>query len=191
MADTTITPDEQILSDVKTYLHITWQDESTDNLITGYIKRGKARLQQIAGVSLDFTEEDLPRSLLFDYCRYANSQALEVFEKNFEAELLELSLEHQFEIPEDLFVISVPGTAAGYTNIKVSPMLDDGDSYVYKLCTELSLPGYFDVCDIAHGYVEWNGTDEIQTVTGNIIVVVEIDENSKAIRAGITVVTLR
>lgn len=194
MADTTITPDEQILSDVKTYLHITWQDESTDNLITGYIKRGKARLQQIAGVSLDFTKEDLPRSLLFDYCRYANSQALEVFEKNFEAELMELSLEHQFETPEELFVISIVGASSGYTKIKVSPQLDDGDSYVYKLGTGLFLPGYFDVCDTVSGYTEWdndNDNDEIEAAADNEIIVVEVDENNKAIRAGVATVTVR
>jgi hypothetical protein len=56
------------------------------------INRGKARLQEIAGASLDFTVEDQPRSLLFDYCRYANSHALEMFEKNFAAELMSLHL---------------------------------------------------------------------------------------------------
>ena len=84
-----------LLSDVKDYLNITWQDERTDKEITGYINRGMKRLQDIAGASLDFEAEDLPRSLLFDYCRYANSQALEVFEINFQSELLELNLRYQ------------------------------------------------------------------------------------------------
>jgi len=84
----------QLLIDIKDYLHITWNDETTDKNITGYINRGKARLQEIAGVSLDFTVEDTPRTLLFDYCRYANSQALEVFEKNFKSELLALHLKY-------------------------------------------------------------------------------------------------
>lgn len=88
---------EQLLTDVKTYLHITWQDENTDNNLTGIIKRGMARLQEIAGVSLDFTVEDLPRSLLFDYCRYANSHALEMFEKNFASELMSLHIKAQVE----------------------------------------------------------------------------------------------
>jgi len=83
-----------LLSDVKDYLNITWQDEKTDKKITGYINRGMARLQFIAGASLDFEKEDLSRSLLLDYCRYANSQALEVFEINFQSELLELNLTH-------------------------------------------------------------------------------------------------
>lgn len=105
---------EGILEDIKDYLNINWQDEKTDKRITGYINRGMTRLQHIAGVSLDFTEEDLARSLLFDYCRYANSQALEVFEKNFESELLELNLNNQLKTPEKLIVVSATG-APGYT----------------------------------------------------------------------------
>lgn len=82
-----------MLQDIKDYLHISWDDEKTDKNLTSMIKRGMARLTDIAGVStLDFTVEDLPRQLLFDYVRYANSQALEVFEINFQGELLTLHL---------------------------------------------------------------------------------------------------
>lgn len=190
MSDT-ITPDEQLLSDVKDYLNITWQDDKTDKKITGYINRGKAHLQKIAGVPLDFTKEDLPRSLLLDYCRYANSQALEVFDKNFESDLLELNLSNQFATPEELKIISAAGTSAGYTKISVSPQIDDDDSYVYKLGMDLSLPGYFDICDVVGGYVEWNGTDEIEAIADSDIVVVEVDENYKAIRAGKATIAVR
>jgi hypothetical protein len=91
---------EEILGDVKNYLNITWDDGTTDNKLTGIIKRGMARLQNIAGVPLDFTEDELPRTLLFDYCRYANSQALEMFEKNFQSELLSLHIKSQVEASE-------------------------------------------------------------------------------------------
>lgn len=80
-----------LLETVKAYLKITW--DSDDELLTGYIERGKARLNQIAGTELDFDSEGQPRALLLDYVRYANSQALEVFEKNFEAELVELHID--------------------------------------------------------------------------------------------------
>ncbi|MCB2311611.1 hypothetical protein LGL55_10600 [Clostridium tagluense] len=86
---------ELLLNDIKGYLHITWIDEKTDNNLIGFISRGMARLQTIAGVSLDFEAEDFPRMLLFDYVRYANSQALEMFEKNFASELLSLHIESQ------------------------------------------------------------------------------------------------
>lgn len=93
-----ITVIEQLLPQVKTYLHITWQDENTDNNLRGFINRGMARLTEIAGVpSLDFTAEDQPKMLLLDYCRYANSQALEMFEKNFSSELLSLHIKGQVQ----------------------------------------------------------------------------------------------
>lgn len=88
-----------LLQDVKDYLHISWNDQKTDKNLTGMIKRGMARLKDVAGVStLDFNEEDLPRTLLFDYCRYANSQALEMFENNFQSELLSLHLKYQAQV---------------------------------------------------------------------------------------------
>ena len=81
---------EQLLADIKIYLHISWIDLNTDNKLSGMINRGMARLQTIAGASLDFSIEDIPRALLFDYVRYANSQALEMWEKNFASELRSL-----------------------------------------------------------------------------------------------------
>lgn len=82
-----------LLSEIKAYLHITWKDEDTDRNLMGYIKRGVSRLEKIAGSKLNFMAEELPRQLLFDYVRYANAQALEVFEKNFSSELLSLNIE--------------------------------------------------------------------------------------------------
>lgn len=91
-----------LLQDVKDYLNITWQDEKTDKNLTGIIKRGMARLTNIAGVpALDFTAEDLPRQLLLDYCRYGNSQALEMFEINFSSELLTLHIDNQARLMPD------------------------------------------------------------------------------------------
>ena len=91
---------EGLLTDIKSYLNITWLDVNTEKNITGYINRGMARLNDIAGVLLDFTIEDLPRQLLFDYVRYANSQALEMFEKNFISELTSLRITAQVNAME-------------------------------------------------------------------------------------------
>ncbi len=91
-----------LLGDIKCYLHITWEDEITNKNLTGMIKRGMAYLQDIAGMpTLVFTEEDIEKSLLIDYCRYANSQALEMFEKNFQSDLLSLHLKYQAVTIED------------------------------------------------------------------------------------------
>ena len=83
---------------MKNYLKITWSDEITDKNLTGMIKRGIAHLNHIAGVSLNFIEDDIPKSLLLDYVRYANSQALEVFDTNFQSELISLHYSKQAEL---------------------------------------------------------------------------------------------
>jgi len=89
---------ESLLTDIRIYLHITWVDENTDRNLTGMINRGMARLETIAGVPLDFSVEDTPRALLFDYVRYANSQALEMWEMNFASELVSLHVKSQVGI---------------------------------------------------------------------------------------------
>lgn len=96
---------ELLLADIRNYLHITWLDENTDSNLTGMINRGMARLQTIAGVPLDFNIEDDARALLFDYVRYANSQALEMWEKNFASELMSLHINSQVNLEPDVVVI--------------------------------------------------------------------------------------
>lgn len=83
----------ELLEEIKINLGITWDDPNTDYRVKGYIERGKSRLDKISGVALNFEEEGLAKSLLFDYCRYANSNALEMFEKNFLGELNSLRIE--------------------------------------------------------------------------------------------------
>lgn len=93
-------PDE-LLEAVKSELNMTWTDAARDTRLDGYIQRGMARLQKIAGAALDFSVGSTNRQLLYDYCRYANSGALEAFETNFQSALLELNLEHQAENAEE------------------------------------------------------------------------------------------
>lgn len=44
------------------------------------------------------------------------------------------------------------------------------------------------MCDTVKGYTAWNGTDEIEAVSGDDILIVEIEDGFKAIRAGTTTV---
>ena len=179
---------ETLLPDVKDYLHITWQDEKTDKTVTGYINRGMKRLQDIAGASLDFTKEDLPRSLLLDYCRYANSQALEVFEKNFEAALMDLNLNAQIPVMDQLVILATPDSLGGYS-IKVAPGPDEGNTYVYKVGEDMTVPKPMDIC-IADGWAPktgqwafWDGGN-ITASSGQKILIVEINSDYGAERAG-------
>lgn len=179
---------EGLLDAVKSYLNITWQETATDTKITGYINRGMARLQKIAGVPLDFTKEEQPRTLLLDYCRYANSQALEVFEQNFVAELLDLNLSAQAPLI-DALTIQMTATSDSTVSAKIAPALDVGDTYVYQVGTGLALPGRLDICmaidwtPVEGGWAFWDGSD-ITAAAGQEVLIVEINSNYEAERAG-------
>lgn len=89
---------------------------------------------------------------------------------------------------ENLTVTSVAGTTTGYTKITVVPSVTYGNTYMYKVDTNVSLPNYGDV--ISTGYTAWNGSDEISATAGNKILMVEVDSNSKAVKAGITTIVV-
>ena len=174
---------EGLLDAVKEYLKITWQDAATDAEVTGYINRGMARLQQIAGAPLDFVKEDQPRFLLLDYCRYARSQALEVFEKNFEAELLDLNLSTQAPVIESLTIVAKIYDTT-FASLAIAPAPDDGDSYVYQVGTGLTLPQRLDTCTPGDTWMAWDGVSPIPAASGQQILLVEINGEYGAERAG-------
>lgn len=86
-----------LLKDVKNYLNITWEDELEDEKLGGIIARGKKYIDRIAGSEQDYEIEDKPRELLFDYCRYVRSNALEEFSKNYLHELIALQVDKGVE----------------------------------------------------------------------------------------------
>jgi hypothetical protein len=85
-----------LLDAVRNYLDITWTDAEGDIKLTGIIERGMKYLDAAAGEELDYSAEDKPRELLFDYCRYVRSNALHEFQVNYLPELL--SLQNQKEV---------------------------------------------------------------------------------------------
>lgn len=87
MADRHALPDG-LLADVKNYLNITWEDEATDTKVSGLIAAGMAYLDLKYGEAADYTADGMPRTLLFEYVRYARDSALDVFENNYLALLL-------------------------------------------------------------------------------------------------------
>jgi hypothetical protein len=91
------------------------------------------------------------------------------------------------EVLETLTVTSEAGTGAGKTAITVSPTLGSGNSYKYKLAANPTMPVYDQL--ISGGYANWNGTDEITATNGQKIVIVEINANGHARKAGMATVT--
>ena len=89
----------------------------------------------------------------------------------------------------ELTVESTEGTTTGKTAITVEPAKAEGNSYKYKVAANPTMPKYGDVC--TSGYTNWNGTDEISGTAGQKIVVVEVDSNNKAKKAGTTTLTVK
>lgn len=81
-------------------------------------------------------------------------------------------------------VTSVAGSTSGSTVITVEPTLTSGNSYKYKVAANPTMPKIGDTCQ--SGYTNWDGKAEIAAVTGQKIVVAEVDSNNKCIAAGMT-----
>ena len=81
-----------MLTAVRNYLDITWADAEGDTKLTGIIGRGIAYIDRIAGRAQDYTVPGSAQALLYDYCRYARSNALEDYQRNFLHELNALQL---------------------------------------------------------------------------------------------------
>lgn len=89
----------------------------------------------------------------------------------------------------ELTVTSAEGTATGKTAITVEPARAEGNKYKYKVAANPTAPKYGDVCTT--GYTAWNGTDEISGTAGQKIVVVEVDSDNKAKKAGTATLTVK
>lgn len=92
---------DNLLNDVAVMLNYTAaeraEDITIDRRIRIMIENGIARLRSSAPdlTVKDFEGEGNARALLFDYCRYADSNALEMFGVNFSAEILALRLDYE------------------------------------------------------------------------------------------------
>lgn len=82
-----------LLADVENYLNITWNDEATDLKIRSLIASATVYLDGKGGATFDYNEDGLPRTLLFEYVRYARDAALDVFENNYLSMILALQNE--------------------------------------------------------------------------------------------------
>nr|WP_294039051.1 hypothetical protein [uncultured Ruminococcus sp.] len=72
-------------------------DESKKSKIEIIIANGKQHLRDYNPLLTeeDFEKPTRARSLLFDYCRYDYSNAVEMFDHNFENEILKLRQEYE------------------------------------------------------------------------------------------------
>lgn len=83
-----IAVDYALFSDVKAYLDITWEDEVTNRKIRNFITQGMFFINDKLGAEGDYLHDGHPRTLLFEYARYARDGALDVFETNYKSMIL-------------------------------------------------------------------------------------------------------
>lgn len=79
---------EALYSDIKATLDITWNDEALDRKIRSFVHSGIAYLNGKLGTQGDYESDGYPRTLLFEYVRYARDGALDVFENNYMSMIL-------------------------------------------------------------------------------------------------------
>lgn len=83
----------ELLSDVKNFLDITWDDGAEDKKVSGLIAQGSVYLDGKYGETANYETEGLPRTLLMEYVRYARDRALDVFENNYQSMILAMQNE--------------------------------------------------------------------------------------------------
>ncbi|MFL8712801.1 hypothetical protein Q3304_18665 [Clostridioides sp. GD02377] len=88
-----------------------------------------------------------------------------------------------------LTVNSVAGANAGDTKITVTPVVENGNSYKYKTGASVSVPALN--ADCSTGYITWDGAEDITVNEGDKILVVEVNAENKAKKAGIATITVK
>lgn len=92
----------QLLADARLRLDITWDDPDTDKKVLGWIDDGVAYLNSKLGAAGDYLSPGLPRTLLFEYARYARDAALDVFENNYQSMILGMQNDRKVSAYEQL-----------------------------------------------------------------------------------------
>ena len=89
-----------LLADVKIYLHISWDDEETNNRLQEYILGSAAYLDSVMGQSCDYSQIGNLRTLLMERVRYQNSEALDAWLNNYLSLVLAAQREVRTHAPE-------------------------------------------------------------------------------------------
>ena len=84
--------DDKLFTALLNELDITYADEQLTAKIKDIQRRADGYLRSKYGGKIDYEEDMQARELLFSYCRYARSNAIEQFEQDFLSEILNLSI---------------------------------------------------------------------------------------------------
>lgn len=123
---------------------------------------------------------------------YGNGRALD----NNAFELLDISglqplqdkvtVNNEAALKELTVTSSASSKTVGNTAVAVTPNLNDGNTYKYKIGANLSVPVLNQI--LTSGWTSWNGTDEITAANGNKVVIAEVNTTNQCKGAGETTV---
>lgn len=85
---TNVNVSNALFADIKSHLNITWDDDMTNRNVRNFITQGMFFINDKLGKEGDYLVDGYPRTLLFEYARYARDGALDVFENNYKSMIL-------------------------------------------------------------------------------------------------------
>ncbi len=81
-----------LLNAAKNELDITWDDDDLDSKLSGILARGIKYIDGVACAELNYSTDDKPREMLFEYARYVRAGRLNEFMKDYLHELFNLQV---------------------------------------------------------------------------------------------------
>lgn len=141
---------------------------------------------QTKGKSIEFQTPTISGQMMMD--DLGNWKQEHTFETEAEAIAW---LDEKAAVAESLKILKVvcaQGTTTGTTAVTVTPEKEGSNTYKYKLGTSVTMPRYQQSCA---AYTTWDEESDIKATAGQKIVVVEVDESTKALKAGIADVVIK
>lgn len=84
---------DALFADICASLDYTWNDEALDKKYKGFIRSGMIYINSKLGEPADYESDGFPRTLLFEYVRYARDGAMDIFENNYRSMILAMQNE--------------------------------------------------------------------------------------------------
>lgn len=174
--------DTELLAKIKDTLHITgdYQDETILNLM--YEVKG---FMADCGVNVDVINSAVSVGVIMrgisDLWNYGNGNT--VFSEYFYQRVLQLKYREPDPTLTILTVKSVQGGTVGTTKISITGKIGNKEN-LYKIqSSQIDLPTYGE--DLST-WTKWDGVSDIPAENRHYICVAEVDDNFKALSAGVT-----
>ena len=79
---------DTLFADICANLDYTWSDDALDRKYKGYILSGMTFINDKLGEAANYEVDGYPRTLLFEFVRYARDGAMDIFENNYKSMIL-------------------------------------------------------------------------------------------------------